>query len=199
MRRRWPPPWPTPSATLPGLCNATKQPGLPATAAVVRSNRQFGPERVLQMVEERIRGPEDDIASVVTRQELDKLRSDGDWRDNAAEAVASDPCSNHEPASARPPARGRCISAAWISRRARFDRNEECRPSIDSKDALKFNASIGVRSRIQTRLARAARPTIGDDHARSAFTAPEQKIRLLRAIDKSAPSRSAILDLAARR
>jgi 5-methylphenazine-1-carboxylate 1-monooxygenase len=30
---------------------------LPATAAVVRSNRQFGPERVLQMVEERIRGP----------------------------------------------------------------------------------------------------------------------------------------------
>jgi hypothetical protein len=130
---------------------------------------------------------------------LTKLRSDGDWRDNAAEAVASDPCSNHEPASARPPARGRCISAAWISRRARFDRNEECRPSIDSKDALKFNASIGVRSRIQTRLARAARPTIGDDHARSAFTAPEQKIRLLRAIDKSAPSRSAILDLAARR
>jgi 5-methylphenazine-1-carboxylate 1-monooxygenase len=46
---------------------------LPATAAVVRSNRQFGPERVLQMVEERIRGPEDDIASAVTRQELDKI------------------------------------------------------------------------------------------------------------------------------
>jgi 5-methylphenazine-1-carboxylate 1-monooxygenase len=46
---------------------------LPATAAVVRSNRQFGPERMLQMVEERIRGPEDDIASVVTRQELDKI------------------------------------------------------------------------------------------------------------------------------
>jgi 5-methylphenazine-1-carboxylate 1-monooxygenase len=46
---------------------------LPATAAVVRSNRQFGPDRVLQMVEERIRGPEDDIASVVTRQELDKI------------------------------------------------------------------------------------------------------------------------------
>jgi 5-methylphenazine-1-carboxylate 1-monooxygenase len=46
---------------------------LPATTAVVRSNRQFGPDRVLQMVEERIRGPEDDIASVVTRQELDKI------------------------------------------------------------------------------------------------------------------------------
>jgi hypothetical protein len=39
----------------------------------------------------------------------------------------------------------------------------------------------------------------GYDHARSAFTAPEQKIRLLRAIDTSAPSRSAILDFAARR
>jgi hypothetical protein len=46
---------------------------LPATAAVVRSNRRFGPERVLQMVEERIRGPEDDIASVVTREELDEI------------------------------------------------------------------------------------------------------------------------------
>jgi 2-polyprenyl-6-methoxyphenol hydroxylase-like FAD-dependent oxidoreductase len=46
---------------------------LPATAAVVRSNRRFGPERVLQMVEERIRGPEDDIASVVTRKELDEI------------------------------------------------------------------------------------------------------------------------------
>jgi 5-methylphenazine-1-carboxylate 1-monooxygenase len=45
----------------------------PATAAVVLSNRQFGPERVLQVVEERIRGPEDDIASVVTREELDEI------------------------------------------------------------------------------------------------------------------------------
>src|SRR5262245_21400368 len=46
---------------------------LPATTAVVCSNRQFGPERVLQMVEERIRGPEDDVASVVTRKELDEV------------------------------------------------------------------------------------------------------------------------------
>jgi RNA polymerase sigma factor (sigma-70 family) len=38
---------------------------LPATAAVVRSNRQFGPERVLQMVEERIRGSEDDIGDFI--------------------------------------------------------------------------------------------------------------------------------------
>jgi 5-methylphenazine-1-carboxylate 1-monooxygenase len=46
---------------------------LPATAAVVLSNRQFGPERVLQLVEDRIRGPEDDISSVVTRAELDEV------------------------------------------------------------------------------------------------------------------------------
>jgi 5-methylphenazine-1-carboxylate 1-monooxygenase len=46
---------------------------VPATAAVTRSNRQFGPERVLQMVEERIRGPEDDVASLVTRAELDEV------------------------------------------------------------------------------------------------------------------------------
>jgi 2-polyprenyl-6-methoxyphenol hydroxylase-like FAD-dependent oxidoreductase len=45
----------------------------PATAAVVLSNRQFGPERVLQVVDERIRGPEDDIASVITRDELDEI------------------------------------------------------------------------------------------------------------------------------
>jgi 5-methylphenazine-1-carboxylate 1-monooxygenase len=45
----------------------------PATAAVVLSNRQFGPERVLQVAEDRIRGPEDDIGSVVTREELDQI------------------------------------------------------------------------------------------------------------------------------
>ena len=45
----------------------------PATAAVVLSNRQFGPERVLQVVDERIRGPEDDIASVITRDELEDI------------------------------------------------------------------------------------------------------------------------------
>jgi len=46
---------------------------LSATAAVVRSNRRFGPERVLQLVEERIGGPENDIASVVTREDLDEV------------------------------------------------------------------------------------------------------------------------------
>jgi 2-polyprenyl-6-methoxyphenol hydroxylase-like FAD-dependent oxidoreductase len=45
----------------------------PATAAVTLSNREFGPERVLQAVDERIRGPEDDVASVITREELDQI------------------------------------------------------------------------------------------------------------------------------
>jgi 2-polyprenyl-6-methoxyphenol hydroxylase-like FAD-dependent oxidoreductase len=46
---------------------------LPATTAVVLSNRQLGPERVLQIVEERVRGPEDDVSSLVTREELDEV------------------------------------------------------------------------------------------------------------------------------
>ena len=46
---------------------------LPATAAVVLSNRQLGPERVLKLVDGRIRGPEDDVASLVTREELDEV------------------------------------------------------------------------------------------------------------------------------
>jgi 5-methylphenazine-1-carboxylate 1-monooxygenase len=46
---------------------------LPTSTAVVLSNRQFGPERVLQMVEERVRGPEDDISSLITREELDQV------------------------------------------------------------------------------------------------------------------------------
>ena len=45
----------------------------PATAAVTLNNRQFGPERVLQVVEDRIRGPEDDIGSIITREELDQI------------------------------------------------------------------------------------------------------------------------------
>jgi 5-methylphenazine-1-carboxylate 1-monooxygenase len=46
---------------------------LPAAAAVTLSNREFGPERVLQAVEERINGPKDDIAAVITREELDQI------------------------------------------------------------------------------------------------------------------------------
>ena len=46
---------------------------MPATAAVVRSNRAFGAERVLQMVEERLRGPDDVVASIIPREELDAV------------------------------------------------------------------------------------------------------------------------------
>lgn len=45
----------------------------PATAGVVLANRQMGPERVLQLVDERLRGPEDDVASLVSREELEKV------------------------------------------------------------------------------------------------------------------------------
>ena len=46
---------------------------LAATTAVTLSNRQLGPERVLQMAEERIRGPEDDIATILPREELEAV------------------------------------------------------------------------------------------------------------------------------
>jgi 5-methylphenazine-1-carboxylate 1-monooxygenase len=46
---------------------------LPATTEVVLSNRQLGPDRVLQLVDDRLRGPGDDIASLVTREELDEV------------------------------------------------------------------------------------------------------------------------------
>jgi 5-methylphenazine-1-carboxylate 1-monooxygenase len=46
---------------------------LPATTAVVHSNRQFGPERVLQIVDARLRGPEDDVSALVTREELEAV------------------------------------------------------------------------------------------------------------------------------
>jgi 5-methylphenazine-1-carboxylate 1-monooxygenase len=46
---------------------------LPATTAVTLSNRQLGPERVLQMAEQRVRGPEDDITAVLPREELEAV------------------------------------------------------------------------------------------------------------------------------
>jgi 5-methylphenazine-1-carboxylate 1-monooxygenase len=43
-------------------------------ASAGRSAEQQNWDRgVLQLVEERIRGPEDDIASVITREELDEI------------------------------------------------------------------------------------------------------------------------------
>jgi hypothetical protein len=46
---------------------------LPPTAAVVLSNRRLGPERVLQLVDDRLRNPADDVASLVTREELEEV------------------------------------------------------------------------------------------------------------------------------
>lgn len=46
---------------------------LAPTAQVVLSNRAKGPERVLQLVNERIRGPEDTIADLITQEELDAI------------------------------------------------------------------------------------------------------------------------------
>jgi 2-polyprenyl-6-methoxyphenol hydroxylase-like FAD-dependent oxidoreductase len=49
---------------------------LAPTAQVVLSNRAKGPERVLQLANERIRGPEDRIAEIITREELDAITQD---------------------------------------------------------------------------------------------------------------------------
>ncbi len=49
---------------------------LAPTAQVVLSNRAKGPERVLQLAHERIRGPEDSIAGIITREELDAITQD---------------------------------------------------------------------------------------------------------------------------
>jgi 2-polyprenyl-6-methoxyphenol hydroxylase-like FAD-dependent oxidoreductase len=57
----------------------------------------------------------------------------------------------------------------------------------------------GARELIELGLGQPLAESGIDDHARSAFTGPEQKIRLLRAVGTSAPSGSAILDFAARR
>ena len=43
------------------------------TAEVVRSNRQYGPEAILQIVEERLTGPDDRIEDLITREEIDEI------------------------------------------------------------------------------------------------------------------------------
>jgi 2-polyprenyl-6-methoxyphenol hydroxylase-like FAD-dependent oxidoreductase len=45
----------------------------PATAQVVLSNRAKGPERVLVLAHERVRGPEDDVTRLIGREELDAI------------------------------------------------------------------------------------------------------------------------------
>jgi 2-polyprenyl-6-methoxyphenol hydroxylase-like FAD-dependent oxidoreductase len=45
----------------------------PATAEVVRSNREKGPERVLMLAHERVHGPQDDVRLLISREELDRV------------------------------------------------------------------------------------------------------------------------------
>ena len=73
MRRRWRPLLSEADGDVVSALARYEAARLPATTAVTLSNREFGPERVLQAVEERIRGPEDDIAAVITREELDQI------------------------------------------------------------------------------------------------------------------------------
>ena len=56
--------------TLPRRCGATKPSGPSATAAVVRSNRQGGPERVIDLIERRAPDEFGRLADVASRDEL---------------------------------------------------------------------------------------------------------------------------------
>ena len=46
------------------------------TAQVVLSNRKGGPERVLDLAQERVRGPHDKISNLITKEELDAITFD---------------------------------------------------------------------------------------------------------------------------
>jgi 2-polyprenyl-6-methoxyphenol hydroxylase-like FAD-dependent oxidoreductase len=46
---------------------------LPATAQVVTSNRGKGPEAVLELARQRVRGPDDDIAALISQAEIDAI------------------------------------------------------------------------------------------------------------------------------
>lgn len=46
---------------------------LPATARVVASNRALGPEAVLQLARERVRSPTDDVASLISAEEIESI------------------------------------------------------------------------------------------------------------------------------
>jgi 2-polyprenyl-6-methoxyphenol hydroxylase-like FAD-dependent oxidoreductase len=46
---------------------------LPATAAVVASNRSKGPEAVLQLARERIKGPQDDVRALISQAEIEAI------------------------------------------------------------------------------------------------------------------------------
>jgi 5-methylphenazine-1-carboxylate 1-monooxygenase len=46
---------------------------LPVTAQVVLSNRAKGPEAVLELARQRIRGPEDDVHALISQQEIEAI------------------------------------------------------------------------------------------------------------------------------
>ncbi len=46
---------------------------LPATASVVAANRSKGPEAVLQLARERVKGPEDDVHALISQAEIDAI------------------------------------------------------------------------------------------------------------------------------
>jgi 2-polyprenyl-6-methoxyphenol hydroxylase-like FAD-dependent oxidoreductase len=46
---------------------------LPTTAQVVASNRGKGPEAVLELARQRVRGPDDDIAALISQAEIDAI------------------------------------------------------------------------------------------------------------------------------
>ncbi len=46
---------------------------LPATAAVIASNRAKGPEAVLQLARERVKSADDDVNALITREEIDAI------------------------------------------------------------------------------------------------------------------------------
>lgn len=52
---------------------AYEQRRLPAAAAVVAANRAKGPEAVLQLARERVTGPDDDISTLISQEEIDAI------------------------------------------------------------------------------------------------------------------------------
>jgi 2-polyprenyl-6-methoxyphenol hydroxylase-like FAD-dependent oxidoreductase len=59
----------------------------PATAAIVQANRGFGPELPMVLVEERAPGGFDDIANVITPEEIARVTED--YRRTAGFSLAS--------------------------------------------------------------------------------------------------------------
>lgn len=46
-----------------------------ATARVVLANREYGPERVLDIADARLTGPDDEVADLITPEEADSVAS----------------------------------------------------------------------------------------------------------------------------